>query len=132
MANPNCKQCGGTGQVLSFTKIISCDCNETNTTTATTTEQLQINSRISSLGHGRKYAFVADDNGWGVKYIWEVYTTHTATLTLLERVEPANGQPDDFYYRFIFEFPFGGDFIVKLLAYRGTDIATNKKRVTVS
>ena len=73
---------------------------------------------------------MADDSGIWERYIWEVYTTST-TQKLLERAAPAYGQPDDFYRRFIFEFPYAGDFIVRLLVHRATDTATNDTRVTV-
>ena len=130
MADHNCKQCGGTGQVPSFTKIIPCVCNEKNTTATTTTKQQRIVARISPLRPGgREYAFVADDNGWGTRYIWEVY--NRATNGMLERAEPAIGQPDDFYYRFIYKFPFAGDFAVKLLVQRGTITESHATRITV-
>lgn len=131
MADLDCKWCGGTGRIRLLTSLVPCDCDETNTATATITNQPQIGSRISPLrAGGREYAFVADDNGWGTKYIWEVY--NRATNGLLERAEPANGQPDDFYRRFIYKFPFAGDFAVRLLVQRGTVTESTVTRVTVS
>ena len=148
MADHNCKQCGGTGQVPSFTKIIPCVCNEKNTTATTTTKQQGIDAtagtavvytsgpaatmvKISQLGPGRReYAFVADDSGArGTRYIWEVY--NCATNGMLERVEPASGQPDDFYHRFIYKFPFAGVFSVRLLVRRGTVTESIAVRITV-
>lgn len=121
MADPDCKQCGGTGRVPSFTKIIPCDC---------TTKQRRIVARISPLRPGgREYAFVADDNRWGTRYIWEVY--NRATNGMLERAEPVKGQPDDFYRRFIYKFPFAGDFAVRLLVQRGTITESHATRITV-
>ena len=128
MADPDCKWCGGTGQVRLLSKLVPCDCDETNTTT--TTKQRQIGARISPLGPDRReYAFVAEDSGWGTKYIWEVYSC--ATSVMIARVEPANGQPDDFYRRFIFTFPYAEDWLVRLVAHRGADMATTDTRIKV-
>ena len=72
---------------------------------------------------------MADDSGIWERYIWEVY--NRATNGMLERAEPANGQPDDFYHRFIYKFPFAGNFAVKLLVQRGTIIESHATRITV-
>ena len=126
MTDPDCKWCGGTGWLRLLTSLVPCDCDGTNTTA----KQRRISVRINPLGPGRReYAFVADDSGIWERYIWEVY--NRATNGMLERAEPANGQPDDFYHRFIYKFPFAGNFAVKLLVQRGTIIESHATRITV-
>ena len=71
-----------------------------------------------------------DDSGRPVRYVWEIY--NDATGVLLDRFEPAEDQPEDYYRVLAYKFAFAGTFRVRLIVqFRDDDIAIRDTIVDV-
>jgi len=71
-----------------------------------------------------------DNSGRPVRYVWEIY--NDATGVLLDRFEPADDQPEDFYRVLSYKFAFAGTFRVRLMVqFRDDDVAVRDTIVDV-
>ncbi len=95
-------------------------------------EQLSPRALID-IKSAREFTFCGDgvdDSGRPVRFVWEIY--NDATGVLIDRFEPADDQPEDFYRVLSYKFAFGGTFRVRLIVqFRDDDIAVRDTIVDV-
>lgn len=80
---------------------------------------------LIDIKSAREFTFCGDgvdDSGRPVRFIWEIRNESSGVL--LERFEPAEDQPEDFFRVLGFKFPFAGTFRVRLIVqFKDEDIA---------